>query len=59
LQKRDIIHDPYAMRSTNLLDSFVLKSPIAATKNVRLADDRGLQNKVVIRVADHGWVGFR
>jgi hypothetical protein len=54
LKKLDVAHHPDAMCSTNLSHIFGLKSRVTGTKRIYFTGDGRLQDKVIVRIADHG-----
>ena len=59
MQKSDIVQHPNAVRGADQFDNFVSKRFVAGAKNIGAAQDGGLQNRVVVRVAYNGRRNFR
>ena len=54
MNKSDVVEDLDAVRSTNPLDTLIVKMHIPRAQNIGLARDSRLQYKIVIRVVNDG-----
>ena len=54
MQKGNIVQNSNAVRGSDILDNVVSKGFIAGAKNIGAANNGGLQNRIVVRVAYNG-----
>jgi len=55
LDKSNVVENSNAVRGADPLDNFMAKGSVTAAKNIGPALDGGLQNRIVVGVADNEW----
>lgn len=59
MQKGNVVENSYAVRGADSFDNSMSKGFIAGAKNIDVAGNGGLQDRVVVRVTDNGCRNLR